>query len=449
MNHFVRTMRWLVAVAGVVASVAFAADPKPDMTIFDPPTDGGRFVNLHDSETLLRGRWNAAFYLDYSRKPMTVKVTNALTGASTRFDVVSNQLSGDFTGGFGITDWWSVGAALPVVMWERYYDPAVQFAAASIGVAGAGGQNRAGLGDLRLESKFQLLDIEKFNVGVAVIPHIVMPTGRTGSFISGERWTPGATVALETNIKDRTWVGLNVGYDYVKGTPQYFAGSPEGIIDDTLRIGLGARIKVSDEWALLGEAVSETLVRNAWRVGTQSPTEVGAGAQYTPQKNPALRGLAFTAMLSGGVTRGVGAGQLHGVLGVSYPSPKVVKLEKPETKIKVVDKIVITQKIHFAFNSAAIRPVSFPILDDVVGLLRDNPQIAHVQVEGHTDWIGSDEYNLRLSQQRAQSVVSYLTGKGIAANRLTARGFGESRPISDNNTDEGRARNRRTEFVVQ
>lgn len=433
-----------------VGATALAADPKPDMSIFDPPTDGGRFVNLHDSETLLRGRWNVGFFLDYGHKPLTLRFTTVGPPVtSARFDVVASQLTGTFVGGIGITDWWGVGVGVPVTFWEKYYDPNVQFAAALAGTPGAGAQNKAGLGDLRVESKFQLLDIDKYNIGVAIIPHIFMPTGRKGTFISGERWTPGATLAVEGNIKDRTWLGLNLRYDYVKGAPQYFAGNPDAIVDDTLRIGLGARVKINDEWAALGEAVSETVGKNAWKLSTQSPTELSAGVQYTPQKNPAMRGFGFTMMGGGGVTRGVGAAQAHVVLGVTYPTPKIVKLEKPAPKVKIVDKIVITQMIHFAFNSSEIRAVSFPILDDVVSLLRDNPQIHLVQVEGHTDWIGSDEYNLRLSQRRAQSVVNYLVGKGIAGSRLSPKGFGEARPIADNNTDEGRARNRRTEFVVQ
>jgi OOP family OmpA-OmpF porin len=69
-------------------------------------------------------------------------------------------------------------------------------------------------------------------------------------------------------------------------------------------------------------------------------------------------------------------------------------------------------------------------------------------VGGHTDSIGSDEYNLRLSQRRAEAVAAWLAAHGIAAARLTAKGFGESKPVADNRTAEGRQRNRRIEIVV-
>jgi outer membrane protein OmpA-like peptidoglycan-associated protein len=81
-------------------------------------------------------------------------------------------------------------------------------------------------------------------------------------------------------------------------------------------------------------------------------------------------------------------------------------------------------------------------------VLKANPQIAKVRVEGHTDSVGSDETNLTLSQGRAESVMKYLTDKGVDASRLEAKGFGESKPLADNKTEEGRAKNRRVEFVI-
>lgn len=110
------------------------------------------------------------------------------------------------------------------------------------------------------------------------------------------------------------------------------------------------------------------------------------------------------------------------------------------------EAIRIHQKIHFEFDKAVIRSVSFPILNTVAQVLQDYPDI-HVEIQGHTDSRGRDEYNMRLSQERAEAVRTYLIERGIAANRLTARGYGESRPIESNRTSSGRAANRRVEFV--
>jgi len=107
--------------------------------------------------------------------------------------------------------------------------------------------------------------------------------------------------------------------------------------------------------------------------------------------------------------------------------------------------IVIHQRIYFEYNRAVIRSRSFPILNTVAQVLNDFPDIT-IEIQGHTDDRGSDEYNLRLSGERAEAVRTYLMGQGIAANRLTARGYGEARPIDTNRTPAGRAANRRVEF---
>ncbi|WP_153798494.1 OmpA family protein [Foetidibacter luteolus] len=112
-----------------------------------------------------------------------------------------------------------------------------------------------------------------------------------------------------------------------------------------------------------------------------------------------------------------------------------------------VNSSVTLKNIHFKTNSYQLEPVSLIELDKLVLLLKDNPTIT-AQVNGHTDNTGADASNLKLSESRSKAVVDYLTSKGIAANRLKWKGFGASKPVADNNTEEGKAKNRRTEFVI-
>jgi OOP family OmpA-OmpF porin len=121
----------------------------------------------------------------------------------------------------------------------------------------------------------------------------------------------------------------------------------------------------------------------------------------------------------------------------------------PEYKlVKVTSKkIEIKQTIYFETAKATIKPVSFPLLDEVATVLTDNPEI-QVRIEGHTDDRGNNEYNMRLSQERTEAVRQYLTGKGVDASRMEAKGYGESAPIGNNKTEAGRAQNRRVEFVI-
>jgi len=124
----------------------------------------------------------------------------------------------------------------------------------------------------------------------------------------------------------------------------------------------------------------------------------------------------------------------------------------PEEKQLVViqrDRIKINDTIHFDFDKATIQPRSFPLLNQVAKVILEHPEIISVSVEGHTDGQGSAEYNRRLSQRRSESVRAYLIGKGVAPERLEARGFGEDRPIASNSTNAGRAANRRVEFITR
>ncbi len=103
--------------------------------------------------------------------------------------------------------------------------------------------------------------------------------------------------------------------------------------------------------------------------------------------------------------------------------------------------------VYFAFNAFDLPPESKTVIEEFYRFLTDNPTLK-VSIEGHTDDIGNDEDNLLLSRQRAKAVFDYLVYLGIDAGRLRFKGFGESRPIAGNDTEEGRARNRRTEFVI-
>jgi outer membrane protein OmpA-like peptidoglycan-associated protein len=116
----------------------------------------------------------------------------------------------------------------------------------------------------------------------------------------------------------------------------------------------------------------------------------------------------------------------------------------------VIEKnfIKITEKIYFEFGKADIQERSFSLVDEIAEIVLENPQLKKIRIEGHTDDVGSDVANLRLSQARADSVVRAISDRGVNSNRLDAVGFGEMRPIDANETDDGRAANRRVEFII-
>jgi OmpA-OmpF porin, OOP family len=105
------------------------------------------------------------------------------------------------------------------------------------------------------------------------------------------------------------------------------------------------------------------------------------------------------------------------------------------------------QGVTFEFNSANLTVGSRPVLDQVAADLRKYPKL-RVELQGHTDSAGADQYNLQLSDKRANTVRQYLIDQGVSDSQLLARGYGETRPIADNGTDAGRAQNRRVEMAV-
>lgn len=113
---------------------------------------------------------------------------------------------------------------------------------------------------------------------------------------------------------------------------------------------------------------------------------------------------------------------------------------------KFTDTKIITHGINFDYNKATIKPEGMGTLNMIARVMKENPEITF-EVGGHTDSDGDNAYNLRLSQQRAEAVRSQLIQLGIPAARLTAKGYGETKPISDNLTLAGKANNRRVEFV--
>lgn len=104
--------------------------------------------------------------------------------------------------------------------------------------------------------------------------------------------------------------------------------------------------------------------------------------------------------------------------------------------------------VNFEFDKATLTPEAKETLEEAVTLLKDTDDIVEVRVEGHTDSIGTEAYNQDLSQRRAEAVVNYLTSRGIDGRNLLPVGLGESMPVARNDTDAGRAMNRRVDFVV-
>ncbi|WP_437483744.1 OmpA family protein [Sorangium sp. So ce1014] len=159
-----------------------------------------------------------------------------------------------------------------------------------------------------------------------------------------------------------------------------------------------------------------------------------------------LVGVSLGSAACGGITAFEG-GRAFTVVGQPPPPPPPPPPEKKRVEVKE-DKIVINEKILFEHNKAGIRVESHSLLNEVVDTIKKHPHIKKIAIEGHASADGEDDHNLKLSDRRSKAVMEFLVQHGIPQSMLTAKGFGETKPIADNESEEGREKNRRVEFNI-
>ncbi len=182
-----------------------------------------------------------------------------------------------------------------------------------------------------------------------------------------------------------------------------------------------------------------------------SRTAIGAGGG-------ALAGLLLGGLIGGGTGRIIGAG-IGGLAGgaIGYTMDKQIKQLKEQTAGSGVDvtptdngqaiMVNLPEGVTFDVGSYSLKPEFRATLDTVADSLKQYPD-SLIDVYGHTDSTGSDTYNQTLSENRARTVASYLNMQGVAPARIRSQGYGETMPVADNATDDGRRRNRRVEIKI-
>jgi len=212
---------------------------------------------------------------------------------------------------------------------------------------------------------------------------------------------------------------------------------------------------------LVSFAVGCACMQKPWGWGTVTGAGVGAvaggiatgaaknntGAFHVSHNDNENKGVAIASGAVSGALIGAILG--HCFLDRAAIEQKVVAAPPPPAPPPPppVQKKIVLRGVNFDFNKANIRADAVPILREAATILKDNASI-RVSVEGHTDAIGSEEYNLKLSLRRANAVKDFLVREGIAESRLSTRGFGKTQPVASNDTADGRAQNRRVELKV-
>lgn len=129
------------------------------------------------------------------------------------------------------------------------------------------------------------------------------------------------------------------------------------------------------------------------------------------------------------------------------PPPSTAPPPPPPSPPPAPAKEISLNWVYFEYDKAALTRETIAILEETIKVLEENPSIA-IELAGHTDAKGTDAYNLRLSQRRVKRVQEYLTSEGISESRLRTAAFGKAKPIADDETEKGRAQNRRVEIRI-
>jgi len=431
-------------------SFTAGAETRFEAITFKPAPEGGDYFSVHESKTLKAWEGQMGLFLDYANRPMQFTGEGSLAGQ--RQSIIDHMITVNTLGAIGFTDWWTVGINIPVVAHNWYYsdnpttDPT------------ADEDFGADMADIEVSMKFNLLNADEHKVGFAFVPQITLPTGNPEKYTGNGVVTGGGSLVVDVKPVQRLSLALNVGAIFREGFTRTYTFNLGGggsstdsfRVNDQLTYGAAANYKFTPDFHGILEAYGATTMDDFF-ADRVSPFEAGGGIRYYFRD----AGFALAAGGTLGILDGIGKPRFRTFVGFNWYSPENDKecpvcQEAPKIETRIVEnKIVLWGKIFYDTNKDTIKPISYPVLDDVVDVIQSNPDIKLVEVQGHTDARASDAYNLALSQRRAQSAVNYLVEKGIAPERLVPVGYGESQPIADNKTEMGMSQNRRTEFIIK
>ena len=463
----------LVLAAGLSATAARAQTASFDLERFRP--EGGALDVLSVPSASVPGHLerHVVGWVSYADEPLRLVSAN---GGTVNDALVSGQTTFQLGGSLGLLDRYELALMAPVVFTQG--DNPAQLAGTGVTVPAVS----TAFGDLSVTGKAHLLDAGRFGLALGVPLRI--PTGKAKSYSGhagltggveaiGEWQAPGDSRALFrvgwVGRGDRQLVDLTVSSAVtwglagevplpvkIGGAPVVALGSFAGevelssgsAVERPMEVLLAARARFPAGLTVTlgaGPGIGEGYGTPRFRVVTsigfsppRRPVEVAAA----PAPPPAPRPTHVDVPLPPPPVM---------VAKATPPPPPPAPAPAPEPASQVVvtsEKVVILQQVHFANDRDVILEESYPLLQEVARVLSQNPWLRKLRVEGHTDSKGNATHNRSLSERRARNVRAFLVGQGIAPGRLVSTGYGPDRPVAPNVSPEGRARNRRVEFVI-
>jgi outer membrane protein OmpA-like peptidoglycan-associated protein len=413
---------------------------------FNPTTNGLDFVTVQSTKTLTPGEFNLGFWTNYAFNSLPFFKAPGVPSAQNFSEPNDKLLSADFNVGLGLSDVWDVGLSLPLVL-DQEIDNSAQL----------GSYNDTGLTEIRINSKYRFYQTDTW--ALAAVASVNFDRIKNNPFSgndSGPTWNLEGV--FDYVIEPGLLWAVNIGYRF-RDEGQAIAGSDVIPLSDQI-IYSSALSYFYERWNthFILEAFGGSYNKN-----TPLPTDrshsnlellLGAKHQLTSK-------LAAHAGVSTEGYHGLSSPDLRFYLGLNWmvgplkervivqpapePAPVVVQapIEEPPSEI------IVLSSINFDTRSDEMTPTSRRDFESTITKIKNNTQtLRKIIVEGHTDSRGTDAYNLGLSQRRANSVVRVLKSALDSAVIVEGVGKGESRPVDRNDTDKGRALNRRVELKI-
>lgn len=441
---------FLVSVVLLHAVLSFANVTGSDIQNFNPTTNGLDFVTVQSSETLEPGILNIGLFLNYAVNVMP-NYEDANTASRTNFQ--DKMLGGDINIGLGLNKNWDVGFSIPQVYSQTSQDNQNVY---------VGEISQTGFTEYRINSKYRFLGDEAG--GLAFVGSVNFDQVVDNPFTGTD---PGPTfnfeLAWDTSV-DRVAYGLNLGYRKRNPGEAIVATPPipiEPFEDQFIASAAVSYLLASVDTKLIGEVYGSFPVNTPDMTSDRdvSSMELLVGVKKDIRHDIALHAGAATEVYHGSSSPDwrvyTGLNWNFGPIWSERTADTGVKrLEDDNSEYFASKSNPSTEKfvagdVLFSFGSAELSSEFETILILLAEYLKKSQGFKAVVVEGYTDSVGSEEYNRKLSQLRADNVRAFLIGRGgLPGAKVKSMGYGEARPIADNANFQGRSRNRRVEFNI-
>ena len=446
--------RWILPTLSLILSLphARANVVGADTQNFNPLTSGLDFVTVHSSETLQPGIINFGLFFNYAVNSLP-NYEDTTTGTKTNF--ADSLLSADLNFGVGIMNNWDFGVSFPFLLSQEVDSDINAF-------RGEFAEN--GITEFRFNTKVRVIGDK--DQGIAVVGTLNLAQTEDSPFTGTE---PGPTYTAEL-VGDMTYekvaMAANLGYRFREpGEP--IAGIPVEPMDDQYIGSVAMSYLFTDfDTKLIGEIFGSAPV---YEQESASDRDTSSAEFLLGIKSDITSSLAFHAGAATEIFQGTSSPDYRVYTGINWAigplfsknKEMIVRVEQQplDAMMDIADadpfagsprprETFVARDVLFKFDSDEVEDSFRESLERFADYLKQPPGFRQFIIEGHTDSVGSDAYNLNLSQRRANSVRQVFIENGIPANRIKAVGRGERDPIADNGNYQGRQINRRVEFEI-